>query len=135
MSNEAPYQANFKTPKGSLLNIRAWSEAELDQSLDALLTRVHIINDVEQAIDAICNLQQGGIKIQQTTVTNTPAPQAAAPAPMQGYTPPAPAGATPNCEHGEPMRYVPAGISKAGKPYKGFYACARPRLEACNSKA
>lgn len=132
-SSEAPYQANFKTPKGSLLNIRAWSEAELDQALDALLTRVNVINDVELAIDAVCNLQQGGIKVTQTTVTNTPP---AAPAPMQGYTPPAvtPANA-PTCEHGEAMRYVPAGISKAGKPYKGFYACARPRTEACNSKA
>ena len=134
MSNEAPYQANFKTPKGSLLNIRAWSEAELDQALDALLTRVHVINDVELAIDAVCNLQQGGIKVTQTTVANTPAPAAPAPAPMQGYTP-ASTGAAPSCEHGEPMRYVPAGISKAGKPYKGFYACARPRTEACNSKA
>lgn len=133
MSNEAPFQANFKTPKGTLLNIRAWSEAELDQYLDALLTRVHVINDVELSIDAVCNLQQGGIKVTSTTVTNTP--QAAAPAPTQGYTPPAPAGAAPVCEHNEPMRYVPAGISKAGKPYKGFYACARPRTEACNSKA
>ena len=135
MSNEAPYQANFKTPKGSLLNIRAWSEAELDQALDALLTRVHVINDVELAIDAVCNLQQGGIKVTQTTV-GAPAPVAApVSAPMAGYTPPAPAGAAPVCEHNEPMRYVPAGISKAGKPYKGFYACARQRAEACNSKA
>lgn len=132
MSNEAPYQANFKTPKGSLLNIRAWSEMELDQALDTLLTRVHTINDVELAIESICNLQQGGIKIQQTTVSNTPAPAAT---PTQGYTPPAATGSAPNCEHGEPMRYVPAGISKAGKPYKGFYACARQRAEACNAKA
>jgi hypothetical protein len=132
MSNEAPYQANFKTPKGSLLNIRAWSEAELDQALDALLTRVGLINDVELAIDAVCNIQQGGLKVLDTKL-GAPAP--AQSAPMAGYTPPAPAGSAPMCEHNEPMRYVPAGISKAGKPYKGFYACARQRAEACNSKA
>jgi hypothetical protein len=133
MSNEAPYQANFKTPKGSLLNIRAWSEAELDQALDALLTRVGLINDVELAIDAVCNIQQGGLKVLDTKLGAPAAAPAAAP--MAGYTPPAPAGSAPVCEHNEPMRYVPAGISKAGKPYKGFYACARPRLEACQSKA
>jgi hypothetical protein len=33
------------------------------------------------------------------------------------------------------MRFVPAGISKAGKPYKSFYACAQPRESACNAKA
>lgn len=133
MSNEAPYQANFKTPKGSLLNIRAWSEAELDQALDALLSRVALINDVELAIDAVCNLQQGGLKVVDTKL-GAPAAAPAAFTPSQGYTPPAATGSAPNCEHGEPMRYVPAGISKAGKPYKGFYACARQRAEACNAK-
>lgn len=135
MSNEAPYQANFKTPKGSLLNIRAWSEAELDQALDALLSRVALINDVELAIDAVCNLQQGGLKVVDTKLGAPAAAPAPAFTPTQGYTPAPATGSAPNCEHGEPMRYVPAGISKAGKPYKGFYACARQRAEACNAKA
>lgn len=140
MSNEAPYQANFKTPKGSLLNIRAWSEMELDQALDALLQRVAVINDVELAIDAVCAVNGGGLKVQAVGTQNFPNPDApaapapVAPTPLAGYTPPAPAGSAPLCEHGEPMRFVPAGISKAGKPYKGFYACARQRAEACNAK-
>lgn len=134
MSNEAPYQANFKTPKGSLLNIRAWSEPELDQALDAILQRVSVINDVELAIDAVCAIQSGGLKVQAVGTQSTPMPSSA-PVPATGYTPPAPTGAAPLCEHGEPMRFVPAGISKAGKPYKGFYACARQRAEACAAKA
>jgi hypothetical protein len=133
MSNEAPYQANFKTPKGSLLNIRAWSEMELDQALDALLQRVAIINDVELAIDAVCAVNGGGLKVQAVGTQSFPNPDAPAPVQATGYTP-AQTGAAPLCEHGEPMRFVPAGISKAGKPYKGFYACARQRAEACNAK-
>ena len=135
MSNEAPFQANFKTPKGSLLNIRAWSEPELDQYLDALLKRVHIINDVELSIEAICAINPS-IKIKE--VSGLPQPTPVAPPQPTQYTPPqvqqAPSS-VPLCDHNEPMRLVPAGISKAGKPYKSFYACPRQRAEACNAKA
>jgi hypothetical protein len=139
MSNEAPFQMNFKTPKGALVNIRAWSEAELDQYLDSLLQRIHLVNDVELAIEAICTVNGNGLKV--TSVSGLPTPDRAvgathAPAPSNasaGWTPP-PTGAAPNCEHGEPMRLVPAGVSKAGKPYKAFFACARQRAEACNAK-
>ena len=46
-----------------------------------------------------------------------------------GSAPPAaePAGPAPMCDHGQPMKLVPAGVSKkTGKPYPGFYACANP---------
>ena len=122
MSNEAIYQANFKTPKGSLINIRAWSEPELDTALDALLKRIQVISDVELAIDAIANINAGGLKV----VESSGYPQPAQPLAV---------GSSPMCDHQEPMRLVPAGISKAGKPYKAFYACSRPRAEACNAKA
>ncbi len=46
---------------------------------------------------------------------------------------PAPAG-SPVCDHGLPMRFVAAGISKAGKPYKACYACPNARESACNKK-
>lgn len=131
MSNEAPYQVNFKTPKGALINIRAWSELELDQGLDAILSRVNVINDVELSIEAVCNLQQGGIKVTETVVSN-PAPSVN-PAPAVAGAPVA--SSTPVCDHGQPMRYVPAGISKAGKPFKGFYACSMPREQQCAAKA
>lgn len=39
------------------------------------------------------------------------------------------------CEHGQPMRLVPAGVSKAtGKPYGAFYACAQPRGQQCQAR-
>ena len=138
MSNEAPFQINLKTPGGTLLNLRAWTEQELDIYIDALQLRIPDIQALEQVVNAggaanaaIANLQSAGLN---------PQPVAAPAAPAHNYapTPPAPApaaGASPNCDHGMPMRFVPAGISKAGKPYKSFYACAQPRESACNAKA
>jgi hypothetical protein len=135
MSNEAPFQINLKTPGGTLLNIRAWTEQELDIYIDALQLRVPDIQALEQAVNtgsstnaAVANLQAAGLNPQPV----------AAPAHNYAPTPPAPApavGASPNCDHGTPMRFVPAGISKAGKPYKSFYACAQPRESACSAKA
>jgi hypothetical protein len=41
---------------------------------------------------------------------------------------PEPAGPAPICDHGQPMKLVPAGISKkTGQPYKAFYVCAAPQ--------
>jgi hypothetical protein len=137
-SNEAPFQINLKTPGGTLLNLRAWTEQELDIYIDALQLRIPDIQALEQVVNAggaanaaVANLQAAGLN---------PQPVAAPAAPAHNYapTPPAPApaaGASPNCDHGMPMRFVPAGISKAGKPYKSFYACAQPRESACNAKA
>lgn len=138
MSNEAPFQINLKTPGGTLLNLRAWTEQELDIYIDALQLRIPDIQALEQVVNsggatnaAVANLQAAGLN---------PQPVAPTPPPAHNYapTPPAPApaaGASPNCDHGMPMRFVPAGISKAGKPYKSFYACAQPRESACNAKA
>lgn len=138
MSNEAPFQINLKTPGGTLLNIRAWTEQELDIYIDALQLRIPDIQTLEQVVNnggaanaAVANLQAAGLN---------PQPVAAPAAPAHNYapTPPAPApaaGASPNCDHGMPMRFVPAGISKAGKAYKSFYACAQPRESACSAKA
>ena len=40
MRNEAPFQINLKTPGGTLLNIRAWTEQELHIYIDALQLRI-----------------------------------------------------------------------------------------------
>lgn len=62
----------------------------------------------------------------------TPAP-APAPAPVQAA--PAPAANAPMCDHGQPMKLVPAGVSKkTGKPYPGFYACNNPSRDSQCSK-
>ena len=135
---EALYQINVKTPKGSLLNIRATSDAELDAALDGLTLRIAAIADLESTIDAICALTNGGLKpevVSHTPVAvvapSYPAP-VAAPAPA-GYTP---TRAVPECScGGGTMRHVPAGIAKAtGRPYKAFYACPKPQGQACQNK-
>ena len=55
--------------------------------------------------------------------------QASAPAsdPWGAPAAPEPAGPAPMCDHGQPMKLVPAGISKkTGAPYKAFYVCSAP---------
>ena len=136
-SNEAPYQVNLKTPKGSLLNLRAWDEAQLDTILDGLEVRVQRILQLEDTIEELHKLGNAPITTQQAVqnltnaglIANPPVVLATAPIPAA----PASAG-SPVCDHGLPMRFVAAGISKAGKPYKAFYACANPREQACQKK-
>lgn len=126
---EPLYQINVKTPRGSLLNIRASSEAELDQAIDGLSVRINAIADLEQSIEAICALADAGLK-PVVVPTQPTAPVAVTPITA---APSAPTGGV-ACDCGIPMRLVPAGISKAGKPYKAFYACAKPREQACQKK-
>jgi len=130
MSNEAPFQINLKTPGGTLLNVRAWSEAELDQYIDSLTTRITNIVALEQTVTALGALSNAGLNPQPVAQQQHYATQVSTPAPSV----PVGMGGTPNCDHGTPMRMVPAGISKAGKPYKSFFACAQPRESACNAK-
>jgi hypothetical protein len=129
---EPLYQINVKTPKGSLLNIRAASEAELDQALDGLTTRIAAIADLESTIDAVCAVANAGLKPEVVSHTAVAAVAPSYPAPA-GYKP---AGVVPDCAcGGGPMRLVPAGIAKAtGRPYKGFYACPKPQGQACQNK-
>jgi hypothetical protein len=129
---EPLYQINVKTPKGSLLNIRAASEAELDQALDGLTLRISAIADLESTIDAICAVTNSGLKPEVVNHSAVAAVAPSYPAPA-GYKP---AGVQPDCTcGGGPMRLVPAGIAKAtGRPYKGFYACPKPQGQACQNK-
>jgi len=94
---EPLYQINVKTPKGSLLNIRAASEAELDQALDGLTLRISAIADLESTIDAICAVANSGLKpeIVGSSAVAAVAPSYPAPA---GYKPGG--GAIPDCSCG-----------------------------------
>ena len=135
MSNEAPYQVNLKTPKGSLLNLRAWDEQQLDTILDGLEVRMQRILQLEETIEELHKLSSNPAAQAIQTLQNAgfnPVPVTPAQV-MPAATPPAPAG-SPVCDHGLPMRFVAAGISKAGKPYKAFYACPNARESACNKK-
>jgi hypothetical protein len=127
--NEAPFQLNFKTPNGTLINLRATTPAELDDQMDAIIQRATDITDLEGHIGVVSTLSNAGLRPQPVMPVAQQAYAAAQPAQ------PAPSGASPMCDHGLPMRLVPAGISKAGKPYKSFYACPNPRETACSAKA
>lgn len=133
--NEASFQLNFKTPGGTLINLRATSSFELDDQISAIVQRAGDISDLEQHLGVVSVLSNAGLKPQAA-----PAPAPAVAASGQPYGAPAPAapvagGSAPVCDHGLVMRHVPAGISKAGKPYKAFYACPNPRETACQAKA
>lgn len=127
------YQANFKSPGGTLFNIYAQNGAEFSELLDASEDFIAKIAAVEGSLTAASIAARG--------VGAAPAAQQppAAPA-QQGYqsAPPAQSAAPVGehlCDHGQPMRLVPAGIAKAtGKPYKAFYACSQPRGQQCTSR-
>lgn len=111
------FQANFKTPGGALLNVYATNGGEFGELLDAFETFIPKIVAVEGLLAGASNVAR------PTQQPVQAAPQAA----------PAPAGDGPVCEHGEPAKIIPAGVSKAtGKPYRSFAACARPREQQCN---
>jgi hypothetical protein len=145
MSQDSPIQINFKTKRdGMLINLRASTGEELDTLIDAVTQRLAALVDLERtaehmAVSSVATIQKafpGAEVIETSTVPdwNHPAPTAQTPPPMPaGYTPPTPAGAK-LCEHGEVMKLVPAGVSKAGKPYKAFYSCARPMDQRCNAR-
>lgn len=119
-------QVNVKTPAGSLLNIYAESIPEAKELVEAFQEElVSSIAALEQAVGAA-----GAVAASLPLAPQQPsAPVAAAPAA-------APAAGGPMCDHGQPAKLVPAGVSKAsGKPYPAFYACAMDRANQCNFKA
>lgn len=121
------YQANFKTPNGTLLNIYAENGADFDEQLEAFADFIPKIVAIESAIVPA-----------STVAANIPvAPPAQQPRPTPA-TPQAGAAAATDehtCDCGLPMRFVPAGVSKAsGKPYRAFYACSQPRGQQCDKK-
>ena len=117
------YQVNYKTPSGALLNIYASNAEELSEMLDAFEGLIPKIVAAEGLLVGAGNVAKSGAAAPPTQQTAAPAP-AAAPAQADG----------PLCDHGEPMKFIPPGISKAGKPYRGFSVCARSREQQCDKK-
>ena len=116
------YQANFKTPAGTLLNIYAENGGDFADQLDAFPEFLAKIVAIESQIVPASTVAQ---HVPMAAPAQQP-PQPAAPAP---------AGDEHICNCGVPMRFVPAGVSKAsGKPYRAFYACAQPRGQQCDKK-
>lgn len=116
------YQANFKTPAGTLLNIYAENGGDFADQLDAFPEFLSKIVAIESQIVPASTVAQ-----------HVPI----APPAQQPPQPAAPAAPTDEhlCNCGIPMRFVPAGVSKAsGKPYRAFYACSQPRGQQCDKK-
>lgn len=119
------YQANFKIGN-DLHNVYSTNGADFLDQLDFFQT------EALPKILAISSVVHAGA----TIVTSLPV----APAPQQVFQAAATAAPTGGgevhlCDHGQPMKNIPAGISKAtGKPYAGFYACAQPRGQQCDAK-
>jgi hypothetical protein len=117
------YQFNFKVGN-DLHNVYASDGSEalelLDHFEETILPRLHDIHSKCNAVAVVA------------------APTPAAPVVQGAATPPpvaAPATAGHLCDHGLPMKLIPAGISKAtGKPYKAFYACDQPRGQQCDKR-
>jgi hypothetical protein len=124
------FQANFKSPNGTLLNIYAENGQEFGDLLDAFPDFLGKIAAIESTI-------RGASEVAAVVPLAPPQQQPPAYVPQGGY--PQAATAAPGgehlCEHGKPMKFIQAGISKAtGKPYKAFYACNEPRGQQCNAK-
>lgn len=121
------YQANFKTPSGTLLNIYAENGADFVEQLDAFPEFIAKITAIESSLGPAS-------VVGQHVPVAPPAQQPAQPAYNTQPQATAPEGEH-LCDHGQPMRFVPAGVSKAtGKPYRAFYACAQPRGQQCDKK-
>lgn len=139
MSENSAIQINWKTKKdGMLINIRANDPVELDMLIATVTERLATLVDLENTTESMARsnavtqniaTQLGGVVIEQTPA---PAYAGTPTAPAPAYTP---AVQKPQCTCGAgDMRFVPAGINKAGKPYRAFYACPRPQGQACNNK-
>lgn len=104
------YQANFKSPGGTLLNVYASDATELSHQLEELEGIASQIAALEGVLRAASNAAGISAPPSQQSAGNPPS------SPGNG-------GATPSCIHGQ--RIYREGVSKAGKPYK-MWACPNP---------
>ena len=131
-------QANFKTPKGSLINVYGSDEQSFDLGLAILHDRLATLAEIEQrlaAVDAVTNVM--GLAPEQPPAVYAPPAVEAAPqypalpaAPAWGPAPVAPVpghtfaqSAVPACQHGP--RAPRSGVSAKG-PWKAWF-CPTPK--------
>lgn len=121
-------QFNFKLHNGDLINIYAES---IDEAA-ALLDEVHA--RIVEPYYAVANAFRAANAV-ASTPTPAPAPPTALPGAspaLPGATPTPAATSAPLCEHGQPAKLVPGGVSKkTNRPYPAFYACAQPQALQC----
>ncbi len=117
MSEEWKLQASFKSPGGTLINVRAGSGAELEI----------LLGDVKEITTQISAVEtELGVAHTIAPLGTTPFTQG--PAPVQNYQAQSvqpPSGTGPTCQHGN--RIFKSGVSKStGKPYS-MWVCPTPQ--------
>lgn len=126
-------QASLKDGQ-DMYNFRGDSVFEVSQALTDFHDIIELIHSTRQLLNAAGTVSA----VMAAPVAAAPAAAPVQPAPVPAAAPAA-APAGPVCEHGEPAKYVAAGVSKsgprAGQPYPAFYACARPRDTQCRFRA
>lgn len=134
------YQFNIKIGEGydaDLHNIYASNGAEAVEQLDffeeTLLPRLIALRQTARAGSVVATAGIAAPATQQAQPTEYA--QSPSPGYVSGPAGPPTADAGHVCAHGQPMKLIPAGISKAsGKPYKAFYVCAQPRGMQCDTR-
>lgn len=151
MSTESNFSFTTKV-NNDLLTVRGDTVTEFKGNLDGLLANATAIAPALahlQAFGSAAALTGPEAASAEGAWIPAPPPQPTYEQPAQSYPPQPPAqpapsypqqpgaqqGALPLCDHGQPMKLVPAGISKAsGKPYPAFWACAQARGQQCAKK-
>ena len=138
MSTESAFSANVRLPIAGhdvQVTVRGDSASEfqlhwgeLAEGMGTLIESVTLAVGASNAAGLVASAPSnapGGFDSNPWTPTTTaapPAPAAADPWAAQA------AGPAPVCDHGQPMKQIPAGISKkTGEPYRAFYVCAAPQ--------
>lgn len=136
MSDNGDYkvQASFRDGQ-DMFNLRANSVHELNQQIAEFADIIPSIKQTQQLITAASAVTQ--VMAQPVAAPAAVAAPVQAAVTTQGFV--APPASGPVCEHGEPARLVPAGVSKngprAGQPYPAFYSCPRQRGDQCGFRA
>ena len=139
MSTESAFSANMRIRVADhdvQITVRGDSQGEFNlhwaELAENMGTFVESVNLVVGAGNA-APLVRGG---QDNPWDTAPAAPAANP---WASTPAAPPSAAPQeaplCDHGQPRKFVPAGVSKkTGAPYQAFWACNHPdRNQQCKT--
>ena len=132
--NEGTWKVQASLRDGQdMYNFRGDSVFEVSQQLTDFHDIIGLVHSTRQLLSAAGTVSA----VMAAPVAAAPAAAPVQPAPV--YAPAhvaAPSGG-PVCAHGEPAKFVPPGVSKkTGKPYPGFYACARtPQSAQCDFKA
>jgi hypothetical protein len=125
-------QVSLKTPRGALINVRGKDLDELTFNLAGIKGMAQEILEAEAELFGGDRLGTQPMPPALSMVGAQPVQQGPAPSwvpqPQNLQQQPN----APMCQHNMPAKYVQGGISKTGRPYKAFWACAMPREQQCS---